>query len=189
MSEFLVETYAPRDTASALARRVEEFCLAAEQVGEKGADVRLQRAIPVPEDETCFYMSESSAARAVREAVRRAGLQPDRIGHPAEDTATRGAQYRLHADQSSKRKDRTMSVYLRSSRLKLASTHRLSRPLVVGALILASCGTAIAAESASRGNGLVAKPHATTAVHANVGRAAFGKPRRSDGSLVPHLGR
>jgi hypothetical protein len=74
--------------------------------------------------------------------------------------------------------------------MKLASTHRLSRPLVVAALILASSGTAIAAQSASRGNGPVAKPHAAmNAVHANLGHAAFGKPRRPDGSLVPHLGR
>jgi hypothetical protein len=73
--------------------------------------------------------------------------------------------------------------------MKLSSTHRLSRPLVVAALILASSGTAIAAESASRGDELTAKPNATSAVHADLGRAAFGKPRRPDGSLLPHLGR
>jgi hypothetical protein len=74
-------------------------------------------------------------------------------------------------------------------KMKLASTHKLSRPLVVAALILASSGTAIAAESVSRGDKLIAKPNATNAVGSDVGRAAFGKPRRPDGSLLPHLGR
>jgi hypothetical protein len=77
--EFLVEIYAPYETPSAAARRVEDVSLAAEKVSETGADVRLQRAIFVPEDDIAFYLFESSSADAVREVMTRAGLRFDRI--------------------------------------------------------------------------------------------------------------
>jgi hypothetical protein len=76
--EFLVETYASYETAS-VAASVEGVSLAADRVSETGAPVRLQRAICLPEDDTCFYLFEASSADAVREAMTRAGLRFDRI--------------------------------------------------------------------------------------------------------------
>jgi len=78
MSWFMVETYAPRD-GDLEAPRVADVALAANQVSEDGAKVRLIRAIFVAEDETCFYLYESSSAAAVRKAVTRAGLPCARI--------------------------------------------------------------------------------------------------------------
>jgi hypothetical protein len=79
MFEFLVETYAPYETESAAARRVERLSLAAERLSETGAKARLLRAICVPEDDTCFYQFQAWSADAVREAMSRAGLPFDRI--------------------------------------------------------------------------------------------------------------
>jgi outer membrane protein TolC len=79
VSEFLVETYALYETPSAAARRVEDVLLAAEQVSAAGADVRLQRAIFLPEDDTSFFLFQSSSADAVRDTMIRAGLRSDRI--------------------------------------------------------------------------------------------------------------
>lgn len=81
MPEFLAETYAPRDAADTetAARGVGDAALAADQVSQPGARVRLLGAIVVPEEETCFYLYQASSADAVRAAVTRAGLRPDRI--------------------------------------------------------------------------------------------------------------
>jgi hypothetical protein len=81
MPEFLVETYAPYETASTAARQVEDVSLAADQLSETGADVRLLRAIFVPEDDISFYLFASASAAPVREAMTRAGLRPDRISN------------------------------------------------------------------------------------------------------------
>jgi hypothetical protein len=82
MFEFLVETYAPYDAASAAAS-VEDLSLAADRLSETGAEVRLLRAIFIPEDDIAFYLFEASSADAVRDAMRRAGLRPDRITQAA----------------------------------------------------------------------------------------------------------
>jgi hypothetical protein len=80
MFEFLVETYATRESHSSLAKRVGELARAAERVSEsEQADVRLLGAVSAPEEETCFYLYQSVSADAVREAARSAGLQPERI--------------------------------------------------------------------------------------------------------------
>jgi hypothetical protein len=79
--------------------------------------------------------------------------------------------------------------------MKLDSHHRLSPSVMLAtlALVVASWGTAIAAESLSQGSDKpIAKPTGTTAVQAELARhatIAVGKPRRPDGSLVTHLGR
>jgi hypothetical protein len=44
-----------------------------------GAEVRLRHAIHLPEDDISFYLFEASSPDAVREAMTRAGLRPDRI--------------------------------------------------------------------------------------------------------------
>jgi hypothetical protein len=79
MFEFLVETYASYETSSQAARRVEDVSLAANQVSETGAAVRLQHGIFVPEDDTAFYLFEAASADAVRQAMTRAGVRLDRI--------------------------------------------------------------------------------------------------------------
>jgi hypothetical protein len=79
MSEFLVETYATDETASAPGHHVEAVSLAADQVNETGGEVRLLRAIYVPDDEIAFYLFESTSADSVRETMTRAGLRFDRI--------------------------------------------------------------------------------------------------------------
>jgi hypothetical protein len=74
MAEFLIETYASRETANAVAMQVREIARAAKLMGEHGTDVRFLLAIFVPEEETCFYLYQSPSADAVREAATRARL-------------------------------------------------------------------------------------------------------------------
>ena len=74
MSEFLVETYASRETANDVVERVADVARAADQVSQPGTGVRFLRAIFLPEEETCFYLYESPSADAVREAATRARL-------------------------------------------------------------------------------------------------------------------
>ena len=85
MPEFLAETYAPRDPpgTDTAARRAAQAALAADQTSRPGAPVRLLGAIVVPEEETCFYLYQAPSAGAVRAAVTRAGLRPDRITRAA----------------------------------------------------------------------------------------------------------
>jgi hypothetical protein len=79
MFEFLVETYAESEATNLVAARVDAAALAAEQVREAGAEVRLLHVILVPGDETCFYLYQSPSADAVRQALIRARLQVERI--------------------------------------------------------------------------------------------------------------
>ena len=85
MPEFLAETYAPRDPpgTGTAARRAAQAALAADQASRPGAQVRLLGAIVMPEEETCFYLDPAPSAGAVRAAVTRAGLRPDRITRAA----------------------------------------------------------------------------------------------------------
>jgi hypothetical protein len=86
VSEFVVETYVSREMASFLARRVKDVAVASERVSQDGAQVRLLRAIFLPEEETCFYLFETASADAVGEAVRRAALRFARITKAASIT-------------------------------------------------------------------------------------------------------
>jgi hypothetical protein len=79
MPQFLAEAYVPRDSADMLAFRSGDRALAMEQVSEETAPARFLGAIYVPQDETCFYLYRAQSAGAVREAITRAGLQPERI--------------------------------------------------------------------------------------------------------------
>lgn len=77
--------------------------------------------------------------------------------------------------------------------MQLQSPHWLSPSVVLAALALAvaSSGTAIAGGGLDSGDKPISNHNAMNAVGADVARpaSAIGKPRRSDGSLVPHLGR
>jgi len=79
MPEFLAKTYAPAGAPGAAAPRAADIALAADQVSQHRTAVRLLGAIAVPGEETCFYLLESPSAGAVRAAMTRAGLRPDRI--------------------------------------------------------------------------------------------------------------
>jgi hypothetical protein len=72
--EFLAETYAPRGGAVDVAD-----VAWAGRVGQDGASVRLLGAILVPEEETCFWLYQAPSAAAVRAAMTRARLRPERI--------------------------------------------------------------------------------------------------------------
>ena len=87
MAEFLVETYAPRETPNAVAVHVQDVARAAAEVSQPEIEVRLLRAIFLPADETCFYHYQSSSADAVREAAARARLPLERITEAVSITA------------------------------------------------------------------------------------------------------
>jgi hypothetical protein len=82
MFEFLVETYASYEAPSAAARDVEGVSLAADRLSQTGTEVRLQRAISVPEDDVAFFLFGAASADAVRDAMTRAGLRFDAITEP-----------------------------------------------------------------------------------------------------------
>jgi hypothetical protein len=79
MPEFLAETYAPRDAPDLLTPGAAAAALAADQITDQGTQVRLLHAIILPEDETCLYLFQAPSASAVRAAMTRARLRPDRI--------------------------------------------------------------------------------------------------------------
>ena len=76
MPEFPAETYTPR---GAPVPRPADAARAAGQASQPGAPVRFLHAIVVPEEETCFWLYQAPSAGAVRAAMTRAGLRPDRI--------------------------------------------------------------------------------------------------------------
>lgn len=76
MPEFLAEAYTPRGAA---APRAAGLALAAGQASGQEAPVRFLGAVAVPDDETCFYLYQAPSAGAVRAALARAGLRPERI--------------------------------------------------------------------------------------------------------------
>lgn len=78
MPEFLAETYTPRD-APAAAPRAGDIARAAEQAGGPGAPVQFLGAIAVPGEEICFWLYQAPTAAAVRAAMARARLRPERI--------------------------------------------------------------------------------------------------------------
>jgi len=89
VSEFVVESYFPREPARIVAPRVDEIALAAERVSEDGAQVRLLCATFLLEEELCFYLYESPSADAVREAAARARLRFERITEAVPPTPAR----------------------------------------------------------------------------------------------------
>jgi hypothetical protein len=98
MFEFLVESYASRGVASAAT--VDELSRTADEVSRAGAPIRLVRAIPVPEEEICFYLFEARSVVAVREVASRAGLRHERICQVASTTQDLPARTAEAADRS-----------------------------------------------------------------------------------------
>jgi Nickel responsive protein SCO4226-like len=79
MPEFLAETYAPRDAPGDTTPHAADIVLAAGQASEHRAPVRFLGAILVPDEETCFWLYQAPSADAVRAAMTRARLRPERI--------------------------------------------------------------------------------------------------------------
>ncbi len=79
MPSYLVETYLARGDATDRAVREERARSAAAELTPGDAGVRLQFAIHVPEDETCFYVYEAPSADQAALAAQRAGLDPIRV--------------------------------------------------------------------------------------------------------------
>lgn len=77
MTSFLVEAYTP--ASAALAEIEAEARLAAAELSEAGTPVRYLRSIFVPADELCLHQLEGPSSTAVGEALRRAGIAPQRI--------------------------------------------------------------------------------------------------------------
>jgi hypothetical protein len=99
MPEFLAETYAP----STAAPRAGDLSLAAEQASQPGAPVRFLGAVVVPEEETCFCLYQAPSAGAVRTAMARAWLRPERVTRavsvrPPAPAASRSPRPRRQAD-------------------------------------------------------------------------------------------
>jgi hypothetical protein len=77
--QFLVEVFAPRSSTEELLTAEKRARAASQRVSREGAAVRYLQAIYVPEDETCFYIFEATAADIVGEASHLAGLGAARI--------------------------------------------------------------------------------------------------------------
>jgi uncharacterized protein DUF4242 len=86
MAEYLVELYVSREDRAAVDHRAARCRAAAEALTHEGSPVRYVRSIFVPVDETCFFLLEADSADAVREVMRRAGLESEGV---AEAVATR----------------------------------------------------------------------------------------------------
>ena len=79
MPSYLVETYLARgDTRERVDRELRARSAAAELTRERTC-VRFDRAIHVPEDETCFYVFDAPSVREAVLAAERAGLDPLRV--------------------------------------------------------------------------------------------------------------
>jgi hypothetical protein len=79
MTAYLVELYVPHADRAAVRRGAERTRRAAEALTREGTPVRYLRSIFVPDDETCFHLCEADSLDAVREVVRRAAIEFDRV--------------------------------------------------------------------------------------------------------------
>lgn len=87
MRRYLVEAYTPASTA--IADVEDRLRRAAAELSNSGTRVCYLHATFVPEDETCFHLIEAASHLAVAEAVRHAGVSPQRISEAVRETAER----------------------------------------------------------------------------------------------------
>jgi hypothetical protein len=76
---YLVETYLARGNAQERLDRERRARSAAAELTRERTRVRFDRAIHIPEDETCFYVFDAPSVRAATFAAERAGLDPLRV--------------------------------------------------------------------------------------------------------------
>lgn len=77
MANFLVEAYTP--ATAAISEIESEARRAAAELSRAGTRVRYVRSIFVPGDEVCFHQLEGPSHAVVGEAMRLAGISPQRI--------------------------------------------------------------------------------------------------------------
>ena len=76
---YLAEAYTARSRAAEVEAAARRATVAAAALAETGRAVRYVRTVFVPGDETCFYLFEADAAEDVADALRRAGIDCERI--------------------------------------------------------------------------------------------------------------
>jgi uncharacterized protein DUF4242 len=76
---YLAEAYTARSSAAEVEAAAERATAAAEALTATGHAVRYVRSVFVRGDETTFYFFEADAVEDVAEAVRRAGIECERI--------------------------------------------------------------------------------------------------------------
>ena len=79
MPSYLVETYLARGQDGERAACERRARSAAAELTRERMRVRFDRAIHVPEDETCFYVFDAPSVREAALAAERAGLEPLRV--------------------------------------------------------------------------------------------------------------
>ena len=79
MPSYLVETFLPRGGAGERAAREGRARSAAEELTRKGARVRFDQTIHVPEDEICFFVFDAPSSRDAALAAQLAELGPLRV--------------------------------------------------------------------------------------------------------------
>jgi hypothetical protein len=76
---YVVEAYLARGQAQEHVAREDRASAAAAELTRGGTPVRLQFAVHVPEDETCFFVFRAPSAHQAAQAAQRAGLDPIRV--------------------------------------------------------------------------------------------------------------
>jgi hypothetical protein len=76
---YLVETFLPRGAAGERAAREKRARSAAEELTRKGASVRLDRTIHIPEDEICFFVFDAPSTQDAALVAQLAGVGPLRV--------------------------------------------------------------------------------------------------------------
>jgi hypothetical protein len=79
MPSFLVETYLARGGAGERTTRERRARSAAEELTREGTRVRVDRLIPVPEDEICVCVFDAPTGHEAVLAAERARLEPVRV--------------------------------------------------------------------------------------------------------------
>ena len=74
-----MEAYAARSSGADVEAAAERATVAAADLRATGRAVRYVRTVFVPGDESCFYLFEADAAEDVADALRRAGIDCERI--------------------------------------------------------------------------------------------------------------
>src|SRR3954453_2229420 len=90
MKRFLVETYTPAgNSLPELEARARQ---AVAELSGAGKTVRYERAILIPDDETCFYLLAATTSREAADALRRAGVSPHRVTEAVRADADNASQ-------------------------------------------------------------------------------------------------
>ena len=79
MPSYLIEGYLPRSRSAGLTESVARLRCAAKALSAEGTPVRHLRSSFLPADELFHHLVEAESAEAAIDAIKRAGIAPDRI--------------------------------------------------------------------------------------------------------------